>query len=83
MLKNTLFACVLALVISSAATATPVQWTLDGLFDDQGTAFGTFIYDADTNLFSNISIVTTPGTRRNGANYSRTDHHISQRVVAR
>lgn len=44
----------------SSVQAAPIQWTLtDVLFEDGGTATGSFIYDADTNTYSSISIVTT------------------------
>jgi hypothetical protein len=39
-----------ALCAASAVSALPIQWTLtDVLFDDGGTATGSFIYDADLN----------------------------------
>lgn len=44
----------------SSAQAIPIQWTLtDVLFDDGGTATGSFDFDADTATYSNISITTT------------------------
>ena len=50
-------------VFSVSASAIPVRWTLTGVtFSDGGTASGSFIYDADTNTYSNISITTTAGT---------------------
>ena len=40
--------------------ATPITWTLNGVaFDDGGTATGSFVYDADTNTYTNIAITTT------------------------
>lgn len=51
---------VVMLCCAVGAHATPVQWTLsDVLFDDGGTATGSFIYDADSATYSNISITTT------------------------
>jgi len=45
------------------AFAAPIQWVLqDVIFDDGGTASGTYIYDADTSSLSDISIITTSGT---------------------
>lgn len=56
---------------SSATLASPVQWTLtDVLFEDGGTATGSFVYDADTNAFSSISIATSGGTLSPPATYS-------------
>lgn len=46
---------VLGLLISGSAQAFPLQWTVnDVVFDDGGTASGSFFYDADTNTYSNI-----------------------------
>jgi len=51
---------VLLLGWMSSVQAIPIQWTLtDVLFEDGGTATGLFNYDADTNAYSSISIVTT------------------------
>jgi hypothetical protein len=66
------FAAAAALTMwSSAAFSSPVQWTLtDVLFEDGGTATGSFVYDADTNEFSTISIATSGGTLSPPASYS-------------
>jgi PEP-CTERM motif len=51
-----------ALGCATLAHAGAIQWTLQNVtFDDGGTASGTFFYDADTNTYSNIDIVTTAG----------------------
>lgn len=48
---------------NSLALASPVQWTLsDVLFEDQGTASGSFVYDADTDAYSSIAITVTDGS---------------------
>jgi hypothetical protein len=53
------------------AAASPIQWTLtDVLFEDGGTASGSFIYDADTNAFSAIAINTSGGTLAPPATYT-------------
>src|SRR5262249_38013313 len=40
---------------------TALTWNLvDVTFDDGGTATGSFVFDADTGIFSAISIVTSP-----------------------
>jgi hypothetical protein len=46
------------------------MWTLDGVtFDDGGTAIGSFKYDADANLYSEVAITTTAGSSFAGAAY--------------
>jgi hypothetical protein len=53
---------VLALACLSNASAFPVTWTLSGVtFTDGGTASGYFVYDADTNTFSEGSISVAGG----------------------
>ena len=69
--KGTL--CALGLILSIGATesrADPVEWTLvDATFDDGGTAFGSFVFDADTDTYSSLSITTTAGTSHGGDVY--------------
>jgi hypothetical protein len=61
---------IFALLVSLNANAAPVLWAVDSLlFDDGGTGSGTFTYDADTNTYANIDIVTTAGTEFDGAPY--------------
>lgn len=51
--------------------AVPITWTLNGIvFNDGGTAMGSFSYDAATNTLSDIMITTTPGSIRSGATYT-------------
>ena len=65
-----LAAAVAAFGLSAPASAAPVTWDLvDVAFEDGGTASGTFTYDADTNLYSAINIVTTAGSIQGGAEY--------------
>jgi hypothetical protein len=53
-------ACVAALALAPAkASATPVLWTLNATLSNGGTAAGSFVYDADTNLYSNVALTTT------------------------
>lgn len=56
--------CVLAcFFLSFSAAAIPITWSLVGVtFTDGGTASGTFVYDADTNTYSNVNITTTAGS---------------------
>ncbi|MEQ8934244.1 MAG: VPLPA-CTERM sorting domain-containing protein [Amphiplicatus sp.] len=59
-----------AIGLTVPANAAPVTWTLvNAVFEDGGTASGTFTYDADTNVYSAIDIVTTAGSIQNGAEY--------------
>ena len=50
----------LAALCSVSAYADPVLWTLsDAAFTNGGTATGSFVYDADTDVYSDINIVET------------------------
>jgi hypothetical protein len=54
----------------NAAHAAPVLWTLSGItFDDGAVATGSFIFDADTLVYSDIDITTTDGPVLSGASY--------------
>lgn len=58
------------LLLSAPALAVPVLWSVeDVVFEDGGTASGTFVFDADTSLYSDIDITTTAGTDLPGASY--------------
>lgn len=71
-MKKTLFAAFLA-VASVEANAVPVSWELvDFRFNDGGTAYGSFIYDSDTNKFSDIDIFTTAGSMLIGRHFVST-----------
>src|SRR5579885_3048511 len=57
-----------------SASAATILWTLQGVtFGDGGKASGSFDYNADTNTFSSIDIVTTPGSSFPGATYLAID----------
>jgi hypothetical protein len=53
----------IAILASGSVFAAPVTWTLTGTFSSSGgSASGTFVYDANTNIYSDVSISTfTPG----------------------
>lgn len=55
---------------SGLGSAAPVLWIVSGTFNDGGTASGSFIYDADTNVYSAINVTTTTGSTRSGALYT-------------
>ena len=60
--------------LGSAAHATPVTWTLEGVtFDDGATATGSFVFDADTGVYSGIDITTAGGSVLPGATYTAYD----------
>ena len=51
-----------------SAYAIPVTWQLQGVvFTDGGTATGSFVFAADANVYSDISITTTAGMSLPGA----------------
>jgi MYXO-CTERM domain-containing protein len=69
-------------ICSPSARAEPVTWFLQGLtFNDGGTASGSFVYDASTNTFSAINLVTTAGTTRAGSSYGASTG-VGQATVA-
>ena len=59
--------------LSATTHAEPIEWTLNNIvFDDGGTATGTFVYDAATNDLSDINIQTSDGFVFSGNTYSST-----------
>jgi len=63
--------CAILLISTISAEAAPLTWTLDGVtFPDGGSANGSFVFDADTNIYSNIAINTTTTTTFVGATYT-------------
>ena len=66
--------CLLALfAVSSLCTpnaqAVPLTWYAQGAFGDGGALTGSFVYDANTDSYSNIALVTTAGTDLAGYTY--------------
>ena len=57
-------------IFTVPASAAPILWTLSGAFNDGGTASGSFVYDADLNLYSDVDVTTTAGSARSGSTYS-------------
>lgn len=71
LLKTGLCAFLLACCSVFPAQAIPVQWTLQNVvFDDGGTATGSFTFDEDTLTYSAVDIVTSGS---NGARYTRVE----------
>jgi len=55
---------------ATAASASPIVWNLVGvIFDDGGTASGSFAYDAATKTYSSVNITTTAGSQVPGTTY--------------
>ena len=51
---------ILAVFLVASASGYPIAYTLVGVqFNDGGAAFGSFIYDPATNVYSNVNITTT------------------------
>jgi hypothetical protein len=64
------FTAIAVLVFGVSAQAAPVTWTLEGVaFDDGGTASGSFIYDADFDVYSSVNMTTTAGDDLAGDTY--------------
>jgi hypothetical protein len=58
------------MMFAAPAQAAPVTWNLQNwTFDDGGTASGSFVFDASTGVYSDVSVLSTNGTVRTGANY--------------
>jgi len=69
-MKHKFLVATAALLMASAVQAVPVHWTLqDFIFTDGGTAVGSFIWDLETNTYSDIDITTTPGSAYDGDVY--------------
>src|SRR5690242_17875432 len=61
---------------AGTAVAGPILWTIDGdcadchaAFAGGGTLSGSFVFDADTGMYSSVSLVTTSGTDVVAADY--------------
>jgi hypothetical protein len=60
-----------SLFLAPQSHAAPLTWHLQGaIFGDGGTATGSFVYDAATDAYSAINIVTTVGTALPGATFT-------------
>jgi hypothetical protein len=63
------FLTLFMLTVSTVSYAVPVTWYLEGAFDDGGSVSGSFVYDADSNVFSDIAVTTTAGSVFGGDYY--------------
>ena len=60
----------LTVLASGSAVGTPMLWNLSNVvFNDGGMASGSFMYDADTNVYSGVSITTSGGSTLPGTTY--------------
>ena len=72
-IKTLALATCISVSLASVASAATLTYALqDVVFDDGGTAFGTFDYDIDTSTLSNISVTTTSGSVLAGTSYNFT-----------
>jgi len=64
--------------VVALATNSPKAWYLrDMRFDDGGQAIGSFVYDAETNTYSNIDIWVTAGST-----FATSRHYVAQSPIA-
>lgn len=56
-------------LLCSLANAAPLTYHFTGTFTDGGTFSGQFDYDASTNTYSSVNVVTTMGSKNAGATY--------------
>ena len=55
------------LLVASPAGAIPITWTLsDVVFRDGSAAIGSFVFDADVNVYSDVSITTDRASYETG-----------------
>jgi hypothetical protein len=72
-----LFIIAMMLLCSTAANASSVTWTLsDVIFDDGGTANGSFTIDTESYEISDLNIYTTSGTAFAGDTYTIAHYDI-------
>jgi hypothetical protein len=68
--RTAFFMLLLSLLLPFTASATPIMWTLNDFeFNDGGSAIGSFVFDADTGVFSEVNITTTAGSTLSGDTY--------------
>lgn len=60
--------CIAALTLwASPAGAVPITWTLSNVvFEDGSMAIGSFVYDADVGVYSDVSILTDRASYETG-----------------
>ena len=72
-----------SLFASLAVNAAPVTWTLNNyVFDDGGTASGSFVMDSVTKEITAANIITTSGSAFVGESYSAIDAEYGVIITA-
>ncbi|MCP5317413.1 MAG: PEP-CTERM sorting domain-containing protein [Chromatiaceae bacterium] len=66
-----LTSCFLVGLTVAPAHATPVLWELDGLVTNDAPATGSFTWDADSAIFSNVSLVTGAASPTGGLTFTQ------------
>ncbi|MEO1595850.1 MAG: PEP-CTERM sorting domain-containing protein [Pseudomonadota bacterium] len=63
-MKRSLTSVLLALTFAASAHAVPVEWNLEGttFINGNGGLSGSFVYDAETNMTSDVNITATAGS---------------------
>ena len=73
--------CVAAMMITSSAQATTLQWTLENvLFSDGGSLFGTFSTDSTSGNLQTYDLTSTSGKELSGFHYNATSSLINTRT---
>jgi hypothetical protein len=73
----------MALLVSAITNAAPVTWTLNNyVFDDGGTASGSFVMDSVSKEITAANIVTTSGSAFVGESYSAIDAEYGVIITA-
>lgn len=68
--------------LATTAIAAPIKWELQNVvFDDGGSASGSFLFDADTETFSNLNLTTTQGSVLGGNTYEFSGPWASSKAI--
>ena len=70
-MKAAVVALGFAVAFASSAQAAIVELSLDESFNDGGSAHGRFTLNTDTNVVTNLNVLTTHGTSYSGATYTQ------------
>lgn len=76
--KTTFKLLLMGLCLTACLSATPVTWYVNGAFDDGGTIGGSFVFDANANVYSSVAVTTSTGAVLTGANYVLPDPCCTQ-----
>ena len=74
---------ILALIGSCLASGSPISWTLSGVtFNDGGSASGSFLYDANTDMFTNWNVSVTAGSALGAFSYTPADSVVRYKTAS-